>query len=43
MKAIHVDMVIRAGKDDMPPIIAELWDKYKPKQLSFHECEYFEK
>ena len=44
MKAIHVEMILANKlKDDMKPIIEELAEKYKPKQLHFYEVEYFEK
>ena len=43
MDAIHLEMVLEAGEDDMPPIIKELQEKYKPKQLHFHKCKYFER
>ena len=40
---MSVNMVLEKGKDDMPDIMKELEEKYKPKQLSFYECQYFEK
>ncbi len=43
MRAMNITMIVKKGKDDMPEIIKELSEKYKPKQLHYSECQYFER
>ena len=42
MKTIKIEMIIEKYKDDMPEIIKGLKEKYKPKQIMFYECEWFQ-
>lgn len=43
MRVMQITMLVEKGKDEMEPIMKELVEKYKPKQLHFHECEWFER